>query len=53
MYSRRTGQTESMKGSPEDTRSLWWKEFVEKISFEPGVKKSEGVIDGAVMNLMN
>ena len=32
-------QIESVKGSPENMRSRWWKEFVERTGFEPGVKK--------------
>jgi len=33
------------EGSPMVTRDLWWEGFVEKVSFEVGVK-TVGVMDG-------
>jgi len=35
-----------VKGNQEDTKSLWLKEFMEKIGFEPGVRMWRAV-DGA------
>ena len=38
-------QSRCHQGSPVGKRSLRWEGFVEKVGFEPGVRKSEGVMD--------
>ena len=39
MMSVRSGPVPLSWGSPVGKRNLWWKEFVEKVGFEPGLKE--------------